>query len=273
MQRVLQKISYVMGTVGLILCFVAAGLGMCCIPSVTEALSNEYADEANSPFNRAQLVKGAVACADYTMLSHDLESLMSTIRAMNKAIDSPYAFYTDEEFLGAPNSYALDENSISHLDDCFDVVKGVRIAVIVALALVLLGLIGSRIFGGRHGFGKVLAFAGCITLGIFACLGIFALFNFDGFFDVFHSLFFEEGSWRFPKDSLLICMLPLNFWMGMGVIWICTTSLLCIAALIWGFVWMRSNRKIVWVRHDYRDDEPKKRSSSSSKTASRQRKR
>ena len=34
---------------------------------------------------------------------------------------------------------------------------------------------------------------------------------------------FSQGNWMFYVDSLLICSLPTEFWMGMGVCWLVTS--------------------------------------------------
>ena len=73
--------------------------------------------------------------------------------------------------------------------------------------------------------------AGWVVIIAFMALVIWALLSFNDLFSTLHGLFFSEGSWTFPYDSLLITMYPLNFWIGMGVVWLVTTlvlSLLCV---------------------------------------------
>lgn len=76
-----------------------------------------------------------------------------------------------------------------------------------------------------HGYGvsrrkaparRVLAGAGVSVLAVFALLAAWVAIDFDGFFAQFHSLFFAAGTWTFSWDSLLICMYPPEFWVGMG---------------------------------------------------------
>ena len=57
--------------------------------------------------------------------------------------------------------------------------------------------------------------------------------DFNGLFAAFHSLFFVDGTWTFNYDSLLISMYPIDFWMGMGAVWVGSAigvGLLCFAA-------------------------------------------
>ena len=50
---------------------------------------------------------------------------------------------------------------------------------------------------------------------IVAILGIILLaaINFDQFFDRFHRIFFESGSWLFYETDTLIQLYPLRYWM------------------------------------------------------------
>ena len=76
--------------------------------------------------------------------------------------------------------------------------------------------------------------AGIIVLVAFVGLGAWAAISFDSFFTTFHSLFFSQGNWTFPYDSLLICALPTEFWMGMGVVWLAVSFAVSILSIIIG---------------------------------------
>ncbi len=82
--------------------------------------------------------------------------------------------------------------------------------------------------------GVVLVAAGTVVLVAFAGLGIWAAVNFAGFFAAFHGLFFSQGNWTFPYDSLLICSLPTEFWMGMGAIWLLVSVLASVLSIVVG---------------------------------------
>ena len=71
-------------------------------------------------------------------------------------------------------------------------------------------------------------------IAIFVCLAIWVAVDFNGFFAAFHSLFFAAGTWTFSWDSLLICMYPPNFWIGMGVVWFVVTMVLSILGIVIG---------------------------------------
>jgi len=46
-----------------------------------------------------------------------------------------------------------------------------------------------------------------------------AVTDFDTFFSAFHGVFFAEGTWTFPYDSLLIRLFPEPFWAVSGASW------------------------------------------------------
>ena len=68
----------------------------------------------------------------------------------------------------------------------------------------------------------------------FIALGAWAVIDFNGLFATFHSVFFSQGNWTFPYDSLLICALPTAFWMGMGVVWLATSAVISILSILIG---------------------------------------
>ena len=76
--------------------------------------------------------------------------------------------------------------------------------------------------------------AGVSVLAVFALLAAWVAIDFDGFFAQFHSLFFAAGTWTFSWDSLLICMYPPEFWVGMGVIWLVVTVACCVVCITIG---------------------------------------
>ena len=86
----------------------------------------------------------------------------------------------------------------------------------------------------RRALGRALLAAGTIVLTAFLAFGVWAILDFSGLFALLHSLFFAEGTWTFSYESLLICMYPLPFWMGMGVIWLIASAAACVGCLLVG---------------------------------------
>ena len=65
-------------------------------------------------------------------------------------------------------------------------------------------------------------------------MAIFALIDFNAFFRMFHQLFFSQGNWELPYDSLLICVLPEAFWASMGVVWFVVALVLSVVSALVG---------------------------------------
>jgi len=113
---------------------------------------------------------------------------------------------------GAP---AFTVAEISHMEDVRAVVRGAMLAWLLAL---LAFLVGAVLPGrGRHLARAALA-GGLLTAGLVGVVGLVGLVSFDFFFDAFHSVLFERGTWEFPTDSTLIRLYPERFWMTAALI-------------------------------------------------------
>jgi len=113
------------------------------------------------------------------------------------------------------------------------------LGITLIAAFCLMGLV--YMFGAKPA-GWSLLIAGCATLGLFALVGLWAAFGFDGFFAVLHGLFFSEGTWTFPADSLLIQMYPQGFWMGMGLWWLSASCITAVASIVIGYLIVRKRK-------------------------------
>lgn len=107
---------------------------------------------------------------------------------------------------------------ISHMDDVRAVVRVTLGAWLAALAIFLAG---AAIFGrgeGTGGLRRALLAGGLLTAGLLAVVALIGLTSFDFFFEGFHSILFESGTWQFPMDSTLIELYPERFWMTAALI-------------------------------------------------------
>lgn len=229
----------------LALTYFAAGFAICAgVPPVVGLLSAQASQAEGSPFTQEQLGDLALATRDYTVGSHDLDALMAAVAQANAEARTPYADASAEQLLDeVPAEYTLDREAVAHLDEVNDVVSRftmplVGIALISAFCLMAL----LRAYGYRA-VGSPLMLAGAGVLVLFAVLGLWGLVGFSGFFAGLHTLFFSEGSWMFPADSLLICMYPEAFWMGMGLVWLASSSLLALISLVIGALMRRSAKE------------------------------
>lgn len=237
MTGLLNKLATVIATVTLAMTLVATGFVACAVfPQTTEALANAFSGNDNpaTPFSHDELVQAAVATRDYTVGSNDRDAVFTMLHNINESAGTRYAAADDAALAIAPEEYTLPADALSHLDDVYRVVVGARIALIAIalLAVAACAHVGIRV--GKRALGGVVLTAGIAVLATFAALAAWVVVDFNGFFAAFHSLFFANGTWTFSYDSLLITMYPPEFWMGMGAVWLATTGLLSIAAIVVG---------------------------------------
>lgn len=224
--------------------FVVAGLGMCCLPQTTTILSHAFSGSENSAtvFSHSDLVAGAQATRDYTVGSHNKAHLLAVLHSINDNAHTPYAHTSDTILANAPDSYTLSPVELSHLNDVYGVVSHATYAGIGCALLALFIGIGFILKHKKQTLGKNLLLSGALLLVIFLAFSVLALINFDGFFTAFHELFFANGTWTFSNTSLLITLYPTGFWMGMGGVWLISSTLLCLVSVIVGIILHRHVR-------------------------------
>lgn len=238
------KVMGALAAIALAFTYVACGFAVCAgIPQVTETLARSHSAAELSPFSEDQLVQAALATRDYTVGSHDRESLMEAIAAINDEADTPYANADAQELANADERYTLPPDAISHLDDVSNVVGRAFPAIMGGAVLAAFCLMCCFYLGSVRAMPRPLIWSGGAVLVVFALLGLWAAVDFNGLFAALHSLFFADGTWTFASDSLLICMYPEAFWVGMGGIWLAVTLILSILSLICGFILNKSRSK------------------------------
>lgn len=250
----------------------AAGFGACCLPLTTQLLSQATSDTEHAPYTPKQLTTLAVATRDFTVDDYGRSAYGSTgaetalanaiLQAAQSASaeGSPVAgkwstparaavesaassSATADAVFGTlatvSDNYALDADAVSHLQDCNVLIRAATpwlwaCAGASFLVLAALHLANKRNPRCARTASRICTVAPCVLLVLLAAAGAWAAVDFDGFFSAFHGVFFPQGNWTFGYDSLLICMYPIRFWMGMGAVWAATTILCCIASLALG---------------------------------------
>lgn len=242
MSNLINKAAAVVAVVSLAVTLVAAGFAACAaFPQTTQLLANAFSGNGNpgTPFAHDQLVDAAVATRDYTVGSNDRDAVFAMLHDINERANTHYATADEAALAAAPEQYTLTSDALSHLDDVYRVVVAARIAL-VAIALVAAAACAHvAVRMNRRALGGVLMAAGIVVVATFAVLAAWVVADFNGFFAAFHSLFFANGTWTFSYDSLLITMYPPEFWMGMGGVWLATTGLLSILAIVVGIALRR----------------------------------
>ena len=252
----------VMGALCLAALLVASGFAVDAYPTSTvRILAQHYSAEEDSPFNRQELVDAAVATAQFTVKDNDTQRLFDTLATINisaasagrgqfgqapdlRGLTPDESGHFDigqlqEAIACASQTYVLDEAAISHLNDCYQVISKAGWLLLGCLVLGVACLAHVFFRCSRRAFGLSLAIpAGGVLAGFGAALAWLAL-DFNGLFAAFHGLFFQEGTWTFPWDSLLICMYPLDFWVAMGCIWFAGSIICSLICLVVGITCIR----------------------------------
>ena len=105
---------------------------------------------------------------------------------------------------------ALLPSETQHLVDVKRVVQAFFMAHGIALLVAVIAIALIRNDTAR--LVRALYTGTAVAVGLLAVIGVSALINFDVFFTLFHSVFFESGTWTFAYEDTLIQLYPLKFW-------------------------------------------------------------
>ncbi len=246
------RVTRAVATLCAVVLLLSSGFVACVLPPTTHALAQATScADARTAFLHDDMVAIADATRDYSFGTHDYDALLREVYRVNTGASSRAAA-SGRALIGAPNLEGIDEDDtrsielafskasdrfvysadvVSHLDDCYAVAHSayVVLILIVALAAACLALLR-----GTRRVGQVLFDAGAVVFGLFVALGAWAAIDFDALFTVFHKVLFAQGNWTFAADSLLICALPTEFWMGMGAVWLVVSAIASILSMLVG---------------------------------------
>lgn len=249
-KSVLSIIDYFSLICTLFLC----GLMICFLPITTQVVGHTFGSWNSAQYSEEDMATLAAAARSFAFdSSDDGAHLNATIwevfsryqpqLAQDIAEKSPIttvdslspAFAYAQTIDGVSNrmlqSYLFDENAEMHLADCTHLFDFARIFFTITF---LIALICSLILHKHRCLRRlsVVLIAGAATiLIIIGALLIWLLLDFNGLFSLFHQLFFDPNTWRFPIDSLLISLFPMAFWSAMVGIWVAGTLIASIIVL------------------------------------------
>ncbi|MBI2112781.1 DUF1461 domain-containing protein [Candidatus Woesearchaeota archaeon] len=103
---------------------------------------------------------------------------------------------------------------LSHLNDVKKVMRMVDFFFYFSLIVIILMLTYYR--KEKEELVTLLYYGGITTLVTLGSIFILSLLFFNQLFTLFHLLFFPQGNWIFPVDSLLIQTFPLDFFIGIS---------------------------------------------------------
>ncbi len=146
-------------------------------------------------------------------------------------LKSQFSFFTADE--------------ISHLYDVRVLIQKFLIifyiSIILFLVLVFL-IIQRNLLPNLKNIAFIFIFSSCIVIFLILLLYFFSS-NFIFIFDRFHHLFFPQGNWAFPEGSLLITLLPLNFFYEFFIKMLMTSLIISLILLLTGIFFCIIYRK------------------------------
>ena len=236
--KTLNAIARVAATAALAVMLAAAGLFACCLRPTTMLLAQATSNHADSPYGHDALVGLALVTRDYTVDGTSREATLDAIAQAAGDVDEGVARSADKAAAleARGERYTLTDDALDHLDDVYHVIAAARLALAAVAVLCVASLAHVLVRCGERDLGAVLRNAALAVIAAFALAAVWVVVDFDGFFAAFHSLFFADGTWTFSWDSLLICMYPPEFWLGMGGVWLGVTVAACALCLIMGWL-------------------------------------
>jgi integral membrane protein (TIGR01906 family) len=100
-------------------------------------------------------------------------------------------------------------NEASHLEDVKGVMKVVDYCFYLSLVVVTFMITANK--RKKEIIKKLFLYGGVSSLIFSGLTLLFTLLSFNFAFTAFHKIFFPQGNWLFPIDSLLIQTFPINF--------------------------------------------------------------
>jgi integral membrane protein (TIGR01906 family) len=138
---------------------------------------------------------------------------------------------------------AFNERELSHMEDVQEAFTRVTVVVAVgALAWVggFVALAAPR--RARKFAAATLLTGGLFTIGLLVVIGVAMAVNWWEFFQAFHAIFFESGTWMFEYSDTLIRLFPIQFWIDVAVIAVVLLVVEAVAAAFVGWAWRRRIR-------------------------------
>lgn len=159
--------------------------------------------------NKAILVLFCTILTVFTLLlSYNIILLSSNLTEnQQKTID----FLNNKEELCL--NYSLEE--YYHLKDVKKVMKTTDYLFFISLLFCTLILTYYK--NKQEDLKKLLRFGGITSLTAAGLIFIFLVISFNFTFTLFHNLFFPQGNWVFPIDSMIIQTFPISFFVAISI--------------------------------------------------------
>lgn len=203
----MRRLGVAVSAVGLCILAVGVSVWLLTAPLFTQALSQRVSLAEEAGLTRERMV-----------------ALAEEVRAFVAAGGSALPAVVD----GVP---AFDDAAVSHLVDVAGVLTAARRATLATAVALVIALVFALRRRRTAEIAASLKWGAVCSAGFVGMALVFALTDFSAFFTAFHGLFFAQGTWTFPSDSLLIRLFPEAFWVTSGVAW--GVLVLALAGLYW----------------------------------------
>ena len=143
--------------------------------------------------------------------------------------------------------FAFSPNGASHFADCKGLFTLNGVALLLSLALVIIGFVLQRkkiLELSLPGGFPLYFWSGISVLSGFALIGLLAASDFDRAFEVFHTIFFPgKDNWVFdPRADEIIGAMPEQFFMNCGILILSSVIILSVLAIVFGAIAKRKKR-------------------------------
>jgi integral membrane protein (TIGR01906 family) len=133
---------------------------------------------------------------------------------------------------------AFGARELSHMQDVRTAVaRAYQFQIVALVAIGVLALLFALLRTTRALIPVALARGAVLTVILAVIAGILALVSYDAFETTFHSLFFEDDTWRFEETDTLRRLYPDRFWLDtaivIGVVCVLQAVVLFFAARFW----------------------------------------
>jgi len=130
-------------------------------------------------------------------------------------LEAPTAIEVNQDDLNILRQWSFFENELCHLTDVRVLLGWVLLLTYIAsiFSLLVVTFLRDKQFV-RHSL--LAAGISCLALPFIG--GAFIYFFFDATFVLFHEIFFPQGNWSFPSDTLIISTFPGHYWQTAGLL-------------------------------------------------------
>ena len=150
--------------------------------------------------------------------------------AENKLENANEYYKNVHDFLVLQKTLSKDftENETSHMKDVRGIFNAIRILAIIFLAILIIQQVKTKKHKKRKykELTENIKKASLKSTIILLAIILLSFLNFSAAFDAFHIIFFPQGNWVFPMDSLLITLFPETFFMNIAKKIIITTIII-----------------------------------------------